>query len=357
MTLPSESKVKPLNPATEAEELPNPPIHSPFGNSEPSQEKNPFDSLAFPISSRVKQVWAIGGGKGGVGKSLVASSLAISLARQGNKVVAIDLDLGGANLHTSLGVDVPQKTLSDFLSGRIQSLDDLACDSGVPNLSIISGAQDSLGISEITTDQKVNLLQKIREINADYVIIDLGAGTSVNTVDFFLYCDLGMITLLPEPTSIENAYRFIKSIYYRRLLLSSKLTEVRSLIEMAMDSKNSLGIRTPSDLFREVSQKCPEAGMRMKEEISRFCPRLIVNQTRTQTDVDIGFSIKSVCKKYFGADMDYVGYLDYDSAVWQSVRRKRPLMLEFPNSRLVSSIERISNYLVKRHGHVKAQIF
>jgi len=77
----------------------------------------------------------------------------------------------------------------------------------------------------------------------------------------------------------------------------------------------------------------------------------MVNQARTQTDVDIGFSVKTVCKKYFGIDMDYVGYLDYDSAVWQAVRRKRPLMQEFPNSKLVSSLERMVQYLVKRHGH------
>ncbi len=65
-------------------------------------EENPFEIAAPPATSRVKQIWAVGGGKGGVGKSLLASSLAICLARTGNKVTAIDLDLGGANLHTTL---------------------------------------------------------------------------------------------------------------------------------------------------------------------------------------------------------------------------------------------------------------
>ncbi len=320
------------------------------------EQANPFDQLAAPSTSRVKQIWAIGGGKGGVGKSLIASSLAITLARTGNKVIAIDLDLGGANLHTALGVDMPRNTLSDFFTRRVNHVEKCVTPTGIMNLDIISGAQDSVGVANVGHDEKVRLLQNLRELDADYLILDLGAGTTYNTLDFFLYADLGMITLLPEPTSIENGYRFIKSAYYRRLSLCRRLDNIRPLIESAMDSKNPAGIRSPSDLFREVNKVSPEAGMRLKEEIERFRPKLVVNQARTQTDVDIGFSVKTVCKKYFGIDMDYVGYLDYDSAVWQAVRRKRPLLQEFPNSKLVSSLERIVQYLVKRHGHQKNDI-
>lgn len=318
---------------------------------------NPFESITLPTATRVKQVWAVGGGKGGIGKSLVASSLAITLSRQGNKVVAVDLDLGGANLHTTLGIDLPRQTLSDFFSHRVDSLDKCLSPTGITDLSIISGAQDSVQVANINYANKVRLLQKLRELDADYLVLDLGAGTNFNTMDFFLYADIGMITLLPEPTSIENAYRFIKSAYYRRLKMSRHLKSIRKLITTAMDAKNPSGIRSPSDLFREVNNTDPEAGIQLKEEIEKFRPKLIINQARTQTDIDIGFSVKTVCKKYFGIDMDYVGYLDYDSAVWQSVRRKRPLMLEFPNSKLVSSLERITQYLLKRHGHYRNDLF
>lgn len=306
--------------------------------------------------ARVKQAWAIGGGKGGVGKSLVASSLAISLARSGKKVIAVDLDLGGANLHTTLGVNLPRQTLSDFFNHKLP-LDQCVVPSGIPQLDIISGAQDSVGVANISQAKKTELLQKVRELDADYLIFDLGAGTSYNTLDFFLASDIGLLTLLPEPTSIENAYRFVKSAYYRKLWHSPFLKEIRPLIEMAMDVKNPLNIKCPSDLFREVNKVSPESGMALKQEIQKFQPKLVVNQARTQTDIDIGFSVKTVCKKYFGIDMDYVGYLDYDSAVWQAVRRKRPLMLEFPNSRLVSSIDRISSYLLKRYGQQRNEIY
>jgi flagellar biosynthesis protein FlhG len=320
-------------------------------------EPSPFDQISLPATGRVKQVWAVGGGKGGVGKSLVASSLAIALSRAGNKVTAIDLDLGGANLHTTLGVELPKQSLSDFFAHRVTSLDKCIVPTGIPNLDLISGAQDSVGVANIGLTEKVRLLQKARELDSDYLIFDLGAGTTNNTLDFFLYADIGVLTMLPEPTSIENGYRFIKSAYYRRLKYSRYLKEIRPLINMAMDAKNPLGIKCPSDLFREVNKQSPEAGMRLKAEIEKFRPKLIVNQARTQTDVDIGFSVKTVCKKYFGIELDYVGYLDYDSAVWQAVRRKRPLMLEFPNSRLVSSIERVVQYTLKRHGHYRNDIY
>lgn len=322
-----------------------------------SRDSNPFANLTRTPHSRLKQVWAVGGGKGGVGKSLVASSLAISLARTGAKVVAIDLDLGGANLHTSLGIELPQATLGDFTSFRENDLGACLTSTQVPNLHIISGAQDAVSAAEIRPDQKTRLMQKILELDADYVLLDLGAGTSNHTVDFYLMADIGIITLLPEPTSIENGYRFIKSTYYRHLKASRDLASCNTLIDAAMDPRNTLGLRSPSDLFREVNRNSPESGMRLKRSIEQFNPKLLINQARTQTDVDIGFSVKTVCKKYFGADMDYIGYLDYDSAVWQAIRRKRPLMLEFPNSRLVSSLDRMTQYLVKRCSNQKCELY
>lgn len=313
-----------------------------------SEDENPISSQSQ--SSRVKQIWAVGGGKGGVGKSLLSSNLAIALSRLGNSVTAIDLDLGGANLHTTLGVELPRKTLSDFISGRVQSLKSCLIPSGLPRLDIISGAQDSVKATNITAAQKRALMKQFSELDSDYLIFDLGAGTSDYTLDFFLAADIGVIAILPEPTSIENAYRFIKAAYYRKLSSTESLQDIRPMTEAAMDPQNSMGIRSPSDLFREVNRVNPEAAMRLKREIEKFQPKLVVNQARTQTDIEIGNSVKAVCKKYFGIDIDYIGHLDYDSAVWQSVRRKRPLLLEFPNSRLVSNLDRITRYLLKRYG-------
>ena len=319
--------------------------------------ESPYPNLTPRVQpTRVRQIWAVGGGKGGVGKSLVASSLAISLARRGKRVIAIDLDLGGANLHTALGVDLPQETLSDFFNQRVRTLEECIVPTGLANLEIISGAQDSMGAANVGLEQKAEFLRSVRNLDAEYLVFDLGAGTNYHTLDFFIFSDVGLITLLPEPTSIENGYRFIKSAYFRHLLRCPDLAPVRQLIELATDQKNSLGIKSPADLFREVHRTAPELAYPLKREIETFTPRLIMNQTRTQTDVDIGSSIKTVCKKYFGIQMDYLGALDYDSAVWQAVRRKRPVMTEFPNSRLAASLEQMTQNLLSRPGGIQPDL-
>lgn len=345
--------IEPLLVSAKAEEAVE--INSPL--VAPSTEDPFFASHSLkPKQKNVEQIWAIGGGKGGVGKSLISSSLAISLARSGKRVIAIDLDIGAANLHTVFGLDLPRQTLGDFLSGRAPTLEECVNETAIPNLKLISGAQDSIKIVNLNTNMKQTLIQKVRELNCDIALLDLGAGTHFHTLDFFNAAEAGIIVALPEPTSIENAYRFIKSIYYRRLLLSDSLKSIHPWIEEAMDGRSGSPIKSPSDLFKEVSKSNPETAMRLKEEINGFRPKLIINQVRTQSDIEIGFSMKSVCKKYFGIELDYLGYLDYDSAVWQAIRRKKPIMSEFPNSRLVFSIDRMTSFLLKQAVDRAAEI-
>ncbi|MCK5073589.1 MAG: P-loop NTPase [Bacteriovoracaceae bacterium] len=292
-----------------------------------------------------QKIWAIGGGKGGVGKSLVTANISICLALMGYKVVTIDLDLGGANLHTCLGVPVPDKTLSDYLTKKVRSLKDLLTPTAIPNLHIISGAQDDVGIANLKHMQKAKILGRLVELDADFVLLDLGAGTTFNTLDFFISADQGILIALPEPTSIENTYRFIKSVYHRKLKMIEELLEIGPIIDRAMNAKISQN-STPADLIRNIIGINPQVGYRLKNEISKLTCKLIINQARTQSDIDIGFSMKIICKKYFGINLDYVGYLDYDATVWQSVKRRKPLLMEFPNSPLVTNFDRMVHRLL-----------
>lgn len=310
------------------------------------------ESAGAPLASTpapgapYKQIWAIGGGKGGVGKTLITANFAITLAKAGASVTLVDLDLGGANLHTCLGVEQSERTLSDLFSPEVKNLNELAMPTPIPNLSLISGAQDSLNVANLPHAQKQKLLNKLRQLPSDYIILDLGAGTSYNTLDFFLAADVGILVVLPEPTSIENAYRFIKSAFYRKLKNIEYLYDARSFVDQTMNRKNELGIRTPSDLLRALEEQFPEVGSKVRGSISRFDVKLVVNQSRTETDSEVGYGVRNVCKKYFGFNLDYLGHLEYDSAVWQSVRRKRPLAIEFPSSPLIPSIQRMVGHIV-----------
>lgn len=312
--------------------------------TEQSGLKNEFDQQ-FGQGKRRQKIWAIGGGKGGVGKSLVTANLSICLALMGHKVAAIDLDLGGANLHTCLGVPIPEKTLSDYLSKKVRTLNELLTPTAINNLFLISGAQDDLGIANLKHMHKTKLLSQLTELDVDYVLLDLGAGTTFNTIDFFISADQGIITTLPEPTSIENSYRFIKSVYLRKLKLAEELLEITPLIDEAMNAKLSQN-STPADLIARIIEINPIIGQKLRSEVSKLQPKLIINQVRTQADIDIGFSMKLICKKYFGINLDYVGYLDYDATVWQSVKKRKPLLMEFPNSTLVNNFDRIIHRLL-----------
>lgn len=291
---------------------------------------------------RKQKIWAIGGGKGGIGKSFIISNLAISLAKMGRSVIIVDLDLGSANLHTCLGCDIPKLTLSDFLNGRVGDVNELIVKTPIAGLSIISGANDSLAAADISRESHLKLLQALKQISCDYLLIDLGAGTHENTLDYFLLADRPIVALTPEPTSIENAYRFIRGAYYRFIREVEQSLGIKSLVSQVMDQKNQLGIKTPADLVRTIAQMNPTKGEEFTQALSNFKLYLVLNQVRTKSDADVGEGVKSVCKKYFGIDTNYSGYLNYDNVVWQSVRQYKPIVLEYPNSEFVIKFNQLA---------------
>jgi flagellar biosynthesis protein FlhG len=297
---------------------------------------------------RKAHIVAVGGGKGGSGKSFIAANIGVSLARRGQKVVMVDTDLGGANLHTFLGLSPPQVTLDDFINRRVESIRSAIVRTEIPNLGLVIGAQDNLGAANPKVHQKLKIIRHIRNLEGDYVIVDVGAGNSFNVLDFFLVSDDGILVITPEPTSIENAYRFIKSAFYRKLRKLTLHPDARRIIETAMFQRNERGIRTPLDLIEAVESTDSKMGKILRREVERFRPKLIVNQVRTKGDVDVGFSMKSACLRFFAISLSYIGYVAYDNEVWQSVQRKRPIVLERPYARASRCITEITSKLLRK---------
>lgn len=293
-----------------------------------------------------KEIIAVGGGKGGVGKSFLASNLGIILAKNHKRTVLIDADLGGANLHTCLGVQAPEVTLSDFVKQPNMRIEDVILRTSLDNLMLISGAQDFLGIANPKYSQKVRLLRAIENLNVNYIILDLGAGTSNNTLDFFLTADRGIMVVLPEPTSIENAYRFIKSALFRKLKLMSREPQVRMVIEKAMDKKNDLGIHSPVDLIEHIQRMDAGLAAQLEEAMKDFRPAIVLNQVRSASDVRIGYSMQSACEKFFGLQVDFLGYLENDDQVWQSIRKRQPITLNGEYSKSVRNLRTITYNLM-----------
>jgi flagellar biosynthesis protein FlhG len=294
-----------------------------------------------------RQIWAIGGGKGGIGKSLLAASVGSELARMGRQVVLVDADLGGANLHIRLGLPTPPRTLGDFIQGRSARLEDVLTATPTLGLRLISGAAELLSAPRIDTLQKTRLMSEIRALDVDVVLIDLGAGTTDNILDFFLLADVSILMVVPEPASTQNAYRFIKSALYRRLRAAASTEGVRALVESALDPKGPLGIRTPVDLITRVERESPGAAATLRRELDAFEPRFVMNEVRDATDVAMGHQLVATCVRHLGLRASYAGFVPHDDAVWQAVRRGRPFMSEAPLSRAAEGIRRLTGRLMR----------
>ncbi|MFQ5697361.1 MAG: P-loop NTPase [Myxococcota bacterium] len=294
------------------------------------------------------RIWAMGGGKGGIGKTFFAANLAAVAARAGRRVIGIDADLGGANLHTALGVRGGSRiNLSDFFEDRVVDLDKAALETPIPGLRLILGALGNASDSETTREQRIHLLDAARRLPADVIVLDLAAGMERSTLDFFVSGDSSFIVTTPEPTAVENAYAFLRSAFYRRLGHAIAASPLREEVRAMMRQRNDRDIHSPLDLMDEVDRLDPVEGGRFRAAISGFRPRLLLNQVRNSDDVKLGFSIHNVCRKYFGIDVDYVGYVNYDDAVWRSVKERRPLVLGHPQSDSSIYIRRIAKKLLE----------
>ena len=311
----------------------------------------PGGLITAPVPRSRRQIWSLGGGKGGIGKSLLAASLGWQLSRMGKRVILIDADLGGANLHTCLGLaNPPERTLGDFIRRRVERIEDVAVETGFTGLRLISGASDFLGAANIKYPQKVRVLNRIRGLDVDVVLMDLGAGTAFNIIDFFLISDVGILTVVPEPTSIENAYRFIKSALYRRLRGAATTENVKEIIESALDQKNANGIKTPLDLLRAVEREDPGAVDSLRKEMAAFHPRFVVNQVRGDADIPVGHQLVTACARHLGIRSTYAGFVHYDDAVWQCVRRRRLFVAEAPGSTPAVEVAQLARALIRNES-------
>jgi flagellar biosynthesis protein FlhG len=301
-------------------------------SSWPQDRREPAPQQPADRSGGVR-VWAIGGGKGGIGKSFLAANAATVAARSGRRVMLVDADLGAANLHTCLGVrSGPRSNLLDCLEGGDSDLERIAVETPVPNLRLILGALSRAGAAETRYEQRKLLMEQVRRLRADVVVFDLAAGTDRAAVDFFLEADQRLLLTTPEPTAIENAYGFLRASFFRLLAQGLRASHVRDLVREAMDRRNAQGIRSPADLLAAIERIDRPEAQRFQQLVADYRPRLVVNQVQTSDEVRLGFQMRSVCRKLFGIEIDYLGYINDDEHVRRSIAERRPLVLGYPQS-------------------------
>jgi len=301
----------------------------------------PWETV-LPNPRQMPAIIAVGGGKGGVGKSIVSANLAATIAQYGYRVLVVDLDLGCSNLHSHFGVAMPKKNLADFVLTQRMGFRDLMMPASIPGVAFVAGGKEESWSEymEQSSDHLLSLWQALvaskQQSKVDVVLLDLGAGTHRHTMDFFSVANLGLITVLPEPTSIENAYVFFKMALWN---LIENLGRRMHQPEAAKDIKAALSSMVGSSLangyqscFKELQLSYPQFIQDLLRTMQARCLGILVNQARDQTDIDLGISMEHVCQKYFGFPAKSIGYLNYDEAVLKSLKNRRLLVSEFPHS-------------------------
>lgn len=290
-------------------------------------------------------VWAIGGGKGGVGKSLITSSLAISFARRGMRCALVDLDLGAANAHSLLGMQAPPRTLTDFVENRVEHLSEILQPTPFEDLQIACGTRASLQIANPKYRQKERLLEQIPELDCDHVFLDLSAGCAFNVLDFFLAAEKRLAVVIPERTSVENTQHFLKTAFFRSLRKVAQKEPLRSAIQLALESRGN-EIRSARQLVEVVSDLDEAAGSLLAKEAAAFAPMLLINQVSHKARPDAAFQMALSCRHFLAASVRERARLPRDEMVREALAKEEHVLSAYPGTPFVEAIGQLADDLI-----------
>lgn len=250
--------------------------------------------ITLPV--RVKtRVLVVTGGKGGVGKTNFALNLAIAMAKMRRRVILMDADMGLANIDIILGL-MPQYNLWHVVRGT-KRIGEILID-GPSGIRIIPGGSGVQELANISETEMENVIHEIGSLEgeADFFIIDTGAGISNSVIGFLLAADEVIVLTTPEPTAIADAYGLIKTAF---------LNDVSSNINLVVN-------RVANDL-----------------EGTRAAERLM-----------------GVVNKFLGKNINYLGCVADDELVTKAVRRQE-VFIDYPESRAARDVYRIANILLQ----------
>ena len=233
-----------------------------------------------PGDNAVKVI-SVTSGKGGVGKTNVVVNLAYALTQSGKKVLILDADMGLGNIDVMLGL-APEYNLYHLINGE-KSLSEVMT-SGPGGMKILPAGSGIQELSELTTNQKLNLLAELDRIDnsIDIVLIDTAAGISGNVMYFNTAAQDIIVVASPEPTSMTDAYALMK-------ILHTKYGE------------------------------------------SRF--RLLVNMVRDSGEGrDVYRKLSAAADKFLNISIDYIGHIMQDKSVRLSVINQRSVVDLYPGS-------------------------
>lgn len=247
----------------------------------------------------VARVITVTSGKGGVGKSNTAINLAIQFRQMGQRVIILDADFGLANIEIMFGA-VPKHNLCDLIYQGKNIKDIITWGPG--EVGFISGGSGIAGLSNLSRDYLVYIIQNLAELDAiaDVVIIDTGAGISDAVLEFLVASGEILLVTTPEPTSITDSYSLLKALN-RHPRFSKEVSQIK-VIANKVDSE--------------------EAGKSLFTKLN------------------------AVVARYLKLPITYLGAVPQDINLSNAVMQQMPVSLANPNTKSAKAYQRIANVLM-----------
>ncbi|HYF76259.1 MAG TPA: MinD/ParA family protein [Symbiobacteriaceae bacterium] len=238
-------------------------------------------AVRSPEPHRRTRAIAVTSGKGGVGKTNISINVAHALMTAGKDVLLMDADLGLANADILLGT-VPPYHLGHLLRGE-REIRELIHRTPT-GLKLIAGGSGVVELANLPDRQLQRFLTALGQLEgqADYLIVDTGAGLSNTVLEFVLAADQVLVVTTPEPTSLADGYATIKTL----------------------------------------AQRLPSVDV-----------KLVVNQAERLDEADAAAErIVTTARNFLGLTVEHLGTVPRDPAVWQAVRRQTPFLLGYPSA-------------------------
>jgi flagellar biosynthesis protein FlhG len=317
------------------------PGYAADGESEHGSDRSASDepeTIEASATTTVRRVIAVGGGRGGVGKSLVAGNLAVYFAQLGKSVVLVDGDATGGNLHAHFGLSASSSAEPHDVGALAQAL----VPTSIQGLSLLPAPHDAIEPPlALRAGRKARWLAKLRALPAEFLVIDVGPGHGAFALDVMAAADVALCVTVPEPPAIETTYRYLRASFRRALKRAIVRDRFRlHLLDRALREIGSLP--PPIDLVRALAKVDRTLADIAWSEANRMRHALVVNQTRVRTDLDLGTWMSNLAWRHYGVALEELGHIENDDTVWLSVRRNKPLLVDSPTSKAARNIERIA---------------
>ncbi|MEW6718971.1 MAG: P-loop NTPase [Thermodesulfobacteriota bacterium] len=275
-------------------------------------------------------ICAVGGGKGGVGKSLVAANTACALALEGYEVILLDADLAGANVHTLFGIKHPPLTLNEFVGRTVGTIDDVLVPTAVKNLHLVCGATDFIDLANPGHARKQRILRAVGRLPADYIVVDIGAGATFNNLDFFNMADIGILVTTPEPTAILSGYEFLKLAVRRKLLSACAAPGIREPLAALLGGTGTGKVRKIGEVVESMKEVDPAVSKRITDLIGELNLGLVINNTTDSVGRTVHRALAGIAMQYLQLPLPLLGCIPRSAEIERSVRTMTPVMVSGP---------------------------